>query len=74
VYTVLSVIQIFFAIVLVFCILLHSGKDAGLSGAFGVGGGGGGLGGGSMVERNLDRVTIAVAILFVVNTIVLLKI
>lgn len=73
-YTFLSVIQIIFAIVLVFCILLHSGKDAGLSGAFGVGGGGGGLGGGSMVERNLDRVTVAVAILFVVNTIVLLKI
>jgi preprotein translocase subunit SecG len=74
VYTILSVVQIFFAIVLVFCILLHSGKDAGLSGAFGVGGGGGGLGGGSMVERNLDRVTVLVAVLFVVNTIVLLKI
>jgi preprotein translocase subunit SecG len=74
VYTFLSVVQIIFAIVLVFCILLHSGKDAGLSGAFGVGGGGGGLGGGSMVERNLDRVTVAVAVLFVVNTVVLLKI
>ena len=73
-YTVLGVIQIFFAVVLIFCILLHSGKDAGLSGAFGVGGGGGGLGGGSMVERNLDRVTILVAVLFAVNTIVLLKI
>jgi preprotein translocase subunit SecG len=74
VFTVLSVIQVFFAVVLIFCILLHSGKDAGLSGAFGVGGGGGGLGGGSMVERNLDRVTILVAVLFAVNTIVLLKI
>jgi preprotein translocase subunit SecG len=74
VYTILSVIQIFFAVVLIFCILLHSGKDAGLSGAFGVGGGGGGLGGGSMVERNLDRVTVVIAVLFAVNTIVLLKI
>jgi preprotein translocase subunit SecG len=74
VFTVLSVIQVLFAVVLIFCILLHSGKDAGLSGAFGVGGGGGGLGGGSMVERNLDRVTVAVAVLFAVNTIVLLKI
>jgi preprotein translocase subunit SecG len=74
VYTVLSVIQIFFAIVLIFCILLHSGKDAGLSGAFGVGGGGGGLGGGSMVERNLDRLTVLIAVLFAVNTVVLLKI
>ena len=73
-FTVLGVIQVIFAVVLIFCILLHSGKDAGLSGAFGVGGGGGGLGGGSMVERNLDRVTILVAVLFAVNTIVLLKI
>jgi preprotein translocase subunit SecG len=74
VYTILSVIQIFFAVVLIFCILLHSGKDAGLSGAFGVGGGGGGLGGGSMVERNLDRLTVTIAVLFAVNTVVLLKI
>lgn len=72
-YTVLGVIQIIFAVVLIFCILLHSGKDAGLSGAFGVGGGGG-IGGGSMVERNLDRVTVLVAVLFAVNTVVLLKI
>jgi preprotein translocase subunit SecG len=74
VYTVLSIIQIFFAVVLVFLILLHSGKDAGLSGAFGIGGGGSQLGGGSMVERNLDRATVFFAVLFVVNTIVLLKI
>jgi preprotein translocase subunit SecG len=54
-------------------VLLHSGKDAGLSGAFGIGGGGSSFGGGSMVERNLDRATIFFSILFVVNTIVLLK-
>jgi len=74
VYTVLGVLQIVFAVVLVFLILLHSGKDAGLSGAFGIGGGGSQLGGGSMVERNLDRATVFFAVLFVVNTIVLLKI
>jgi preprotein translocase subunit SecG len=53
---------------------MHSGKDAGLSGAFGIGGGGSGSGGGSMVEKNLDRATIFFAILFVVNTLVILKI
>jgi len=74
VYTVLGVLQIIIAVVLVFLVLLHSGKDAGLSGAFGIGGGGSQLGGGSMVERNLDRATVFFAILFVVNTIVLLKI
>jgi preprotein translocase subunit SecG len=74
VYTVLSVIQVLFAVVLIFLVLLHSGKDAGLSGAFGVGGGGSSIGGGSMVERNLDRATVLFAVLFAVNTIVLLKI
>jgi preprotein translocase subunit SecG len=75
VFTILSVIQVIFAVVLIFLILLHSGKDAGLSGAFGVGGGGGsGVGGGSMVEKNLDRATIIVAVLFTLNTLVLLKI
>ena len=73
-YTILGVIQVIIAVVLVFLVLLHSGKDAGLSGAFGIGGGGSQLGGGSMVERNLDRATIFFAILFVVNTIVILKV
>ncbi len=73
-YTILGVLQVIISVVLVFLVLLHSGKDAGLSGAFGIGGGGGQLGGGSMVERNLDRATIFFAVLFVVNSIVLLKI
>ena len=67
--TVLSVVQVFIALVL---ILLHSGKDAGMSGAFGVGTAGGSSGG-SLMERNLDRWTIAFGILFVANTIALLK-
>ena len=71
-YTVLSVIQIFIAVVLIFLILLHSGKDAGMSGAFGVGVAGGTTGG-SLMERNLDRWTILFAVLFAANTIALLK-
>jgi preprotein translocase subunit SecG len=71
---ILSVLQVFIAIVLIFLILMHSGKDAGLSGAFGVGTGSGPLGGGSLVERNLNRWTVGFAIVFAVNTIVLLKI
>jgi preprotein translocase subunit SecG len=73
VYTFLSVIQVIFSVVLIFLILLHSGKDAGLSGAFGVGGSGS-LGGGSMVERNLTRATVAVGVAWVLNTFILLKI
>ena len=73
-YSILAAVQVLIAIGLIFLILMHSGKDAGLSGAFGVGSGEGSLGGGSLVERNLNRWTIGFAIVFVLNTIVLLKI
>jgi preprotein translocase subunit SecG len=69
-----NVTQIVISAVLVALVLMHSGKDAGLSGAFGVGQGGGPFGGGSLVERNLTRWTIFFAILFVANVIVLLKV
>ena len=71
--TLLSILQVAISVTLIFLILMHSGKDSGLSGAFGVGSGTGPLGGGSMVERNLNRWTIAFAIAFFLNAIVLLK-
>jgi preprotein translocase subunit SecG len=71
---VLDFVQIILCVGLIFLILMHSGKDSGLSGAFGVGTGQGPLGGGSLVEKNLNRWTILFAVLFVVNTIVLIKI
>ena len=72
--TLLDVVQVFISVVLIFLVLMHSGKDSGLSGAFGVGTGAGPLGGGSLVERNLNRWTVGFAIAFVVNTIILLKV
>jgi len=71
--TLLSILQVFISLVLIFLILLHSGKDSGLSGAFGIGQSGSSLGGGSLVERNLTRWTIFFAILFGLNTLVLLR-
>ena len=71
---ILSGLQVVLAVVLIVLILLHSGKDSGLSGAFGVGTGAGPFGGGSLVERNLNRWTVAFALLFVANVVVLLKI
>jgi preprotein translocase subunit SecG len=71
---ILSATQVVISVVVILLILLHSGKDAGLSGAFGVGTGAGPFGGGSLVERNLDRWTIFFSILFVINVILLLKI
>ena len=71
---ILSGIQIILAVVVIVLILMHSGKDSGLSGAFGVGTGAGPFGGGSLVERNLNRWTIFFALLFVINVLLLLKI
>ena len=73
-YTILGVLQVVIAVVLILLILMHSGRDTGLSGAFGVGTGSGPFGGGSLVERNLNRWTVGIAIAFVVNTIILIKI
>ena len=70
---VFSTVQVVICVILVLLILMHSGKDTGLSGAFGVGTGTGPLGGGSLVERNLNRWTIFFAILFVINAVILLK-
>ena len=71
---ILSGVQVLLSVVLIVLILLHSGKDTGLSGAFGVGTGAGPLGGGSLVERNLNRWTVFFALLYVANIIALLKI
>ena len=69
----LSVVAVALSVILIFLVLLHSGKDTGLSGAFGIGGGGGSFGGGSLVERNLTRWTIFFAVLWALNAIILLR-
>lgn len=71
--TLLSVVQVFISVLVIFLVLLHSGKDSGLSGAFGIGGGGDAFGGGSLVERNLTRWTIFFSVLWGLNAIVLLR-
>ncbi len=70
----MSILQVGLCVVTIFLVLMHSGKDAGLSGAFGVGTGAGPFGGGAYAERNLNRMTIALAIVWVLNVIVLLRI
>ena len=69
--TILSVAQVPIAVGVIFLVLLHSGKDAGMSGAFGVGVAGG-TSGGSLMEKNLDRWTIIFAVVFVLNTMAIL--
>ncbi len=66
---VLAVIDTILGVGLMVLIFLHSGKDAGLSSA--LGGGMGAIGGSSVVQKNLDRITVAAALLFSVVTIAL---
>ena len=58
------------ALALIFLILLHSGRGGGLSDMFG-GGMNTQLGGSTVVERNLDRLTIIVALIFIFTTVIL---
>ena len=60
---VLSVILILTSFILIALILLHRGKGGGLSNLFG-GGVSSSLGGSSVVEKNLDRFTIAVGLVW----------
>jgi preprotein translocase subunit SecG len=65
---VLAVIQVLLSIALIGLILLHSGRDAGLGG---MGFTPQSQGGTHIVERNLTRLTLVVAILFGANCIAL---
>lgn len=56
---------------LIFAILLHSGKGAGLSSAFG-GGIPSALGGTGVIEKNLDRITIVLSIAFGMTSVILI--
>ena len=65
---VLAVIHVILSIALVGLILMHSGRDAGLGG---MGFTPASQGGTHIVERNLTRLTVVVAILFVANCVAL---
>ena len=62
------VIHIILSLVLTTLVLLHSGKGGGLSDVFGGGMSTSSLTGSTVVERNLDRLTVVVGILFGVST------
>lgn len=58
------------SLMLILFILLHAGRGGGLSDMFG-GSVGGSMAGSTVVERNLDRLTVIVATLFTFTTILL---
>jgi preprotein translocase subunit SecG len=69
--TILLVVDVAAALTLIFLILLHSGRGGGLSDMFGGGQLGGSMAGSTVVERNLDRLTIVTAVIFGFTTVIL---
>jgi len=58
------------SLALILLILLHSGRGGGLSDMFG-GAGGSAAAGSTVVERNLDRITVTAAVVFAFTTVIL---
>jgi preprotein translocase subunit SecG len=68
---ILIFIDVVVALLLIFLILLHSGRGGGLSDMFGGGQLGGSMAGSTVVERNLDRLTVIACIIFMFTTVIL---
>jgi preprotein translocase subunit SecG len=67
---VFSVLLALTSALLIVMILLHKGRGGGLSDMFG-GQMGGSMAGSTVVERNLDRITVVTAIVFTFSTVLL---
>jgi preprotein translocase subunit SecG len=64
------VFQVISCLILIFLVLLHSGRGGGLSDMFG-GGLGASAAGSTVVEKNLDRITVVVALVYVLSSVAL---
>jgi preprotein translocase subunit SecG len=69
--TIILIIQILASLTLIFLILLHSGRGGGLSDMFGGGSLGGSMAGSTVVERNLDRLTVITSVIVLFTTVLL---
>lgn len=67
---VIVAIHVAVSLLLILLILLHSGRGGGLSDMFG-GAVGNAAAGSTVVDRNLDRITVATAFIFAFTTIIL---
>lgn len=65
-----SIVLIVTSLLMVVLVLMHKGKGGGLSDMFG-GGVSSSLGGSSVVERNLDRLTVGVGVLWFASIVAL---
>ncbi len=67
-FVLIAILQVVSGLGLIFLVLLHSGKGGGLSDMFG-GGVGSQTAGSTVVEQNLDRITVVAALVFTFTTI-----
>jgi preprotein translocase subunit SecG len=65
---IVAVIQLLVSLALIFLILLHAGRGGGVSDMFGGGMSSGTVTASTVVERNLDRLTVITAVSFTVFT------
>ncbi|MFG3356640.1 preprotein translocase subunit SecG [Streptomyces griseofuscus] len=65
-----SIALIVFSLMLMLLVLMHKGKGGGLSDMFG-GGMQSSVGGSSVAERNLDRITVVIGVLWIACIVVL---
>jgi preprotein translocase subunit SecG len=65
---IVTIVHVLQGLALIGLVLLHSGKGGGLSDMFG-GGMGAAAGGSTVMEKNLDRITVVVAVGFVFTTV-----
>jgi preprotein translocase subunit SecG len=68
---IIVVVQVIACLALVFLVLMHSGKGGGLSDMFG-GSVGSAAAGSTVVEKNLDRITVTMAVIFGFTNLILI--
>ena len=69
--SIILVVCVATALTLILLILLHAGRGGGLSDMFGGGQLGGSMAGSTVVERNLDRLTVIAVLIFFISVILL---
>ena len=67
---IVTIIHVFVSLALILLVLLHSGRGGGLSDMFG-GGMGAASSGSTVVEKNRDRITVSIAVVFALTAIIL---
>jgi preprotein translocase subunit SecG len=65
---IVAVIHLLISLSMIFMVLIHAGRGGGMGDMFGGGMSSGNVGGSTVVEKNLDRLTVTLAVLFAIST------